>query len=316
MSSRVHKKSVKVIYIAGQGRSGSTILDRMLGQLDNCVSVGELRYIWDRGFSNNELCGCNLDLNDCLFWGEVVDRAFGGRKSLNVEQVQALWRSVDSVRYIPYLIPGFPAAKYVQRLEQYRRIVRNLYLAISEVSGSGVIIDSSKYAWHASLLATIPEIDLHLIHLVRDSRAVSYSWQRKTIRPEIDGAAAFMDTYSPVPSAFAWLYRNILAHFNLLADCPHMRVRYEDFVASPHQALRTILDAFGEESQELAHIAQNQVFLEASHSVAGNPARFKSGVIDLIEDGEWREEMRTWDKLLVTLLTSPLLRTYGYALSW
>ena len=33
---------VKVLYIAGSGRSGSTILDRILGQLDGFFSVGEL----------------------------------------------------------------------------------------------------------------------------------------------------------------------------------------------------------------------------------------------------------------------------------
>jgi len=34
----------KVLYIAGWGRSGSTILDNVLGQLDGCFSTGELNY--------------------------------------------------------------------------------------------------------------------------------------------------------------------------------------------------------------------------------------------------------------------------------
>ena len=33
---------VRVLYIGGLGRSGSTLLDRMLGQLDGVWSVGEL----------------------------------------------------------------------------------------------------------------------------------------------------------------------------------------------------------------------------------------------------------------------------------
>lgn len=40
--------SVKVLYVIGWGRSGSTILDNVLGQLDGCFSTGELHYFWER----------------------------------------------------------------------------------------------------------------------------------------------------------------------------------------------------------------------------------------------------------------------------
>ena len=33
----------KVLFIGGYGRSGSTLLDRLLGQIDGFVSVGEVR---------------------------------------------------------------------------------------------------------------------------------------------------------------------------------------------------------------------------------------------------------------------------------
>ena len=35
-----------VLYIGGYGRSGSTVLDRVLGALPDVVSVGEIRSIW------------------------------------------------------------------------------------------------------------------------------------------------------------------------------------------------------------------------------------------------------------------------------
>ncbi|WP_420910932.1 sulfotransferase [Thermus thermophilus] len=39
------QEKVKVVFIGGYGRSGSTLLDRMLGQVEGFVSVGELRHI-------------------------------------------------------------------------------------------------------------------------------------------------------------------------------------------------------------------------------------------------------------------------------
>ena len=43
---------------AGSGRSGSTLITTVLGQLDGCFAAGELRYLWQRGMVDNRPCGC------------------------------------------------------------------------------------------------------------------------------------------------------------------------------------------------------------------------------------------------------------------
>ena len=50
----------------------------------------------------------------------------------------------------------------------------------------------------------------------------------------------------------------------------------------------------------------------ASHGLSGNPGRFRSGPIELRQDDGWTTEMPTADRAVVTALTLPLLRTYGY----
>ena len=35
-----------IVFIGGAGRSGSTLLEKILGNLDGCFSAGELRFIW------------------------------------------------------------------------------------------------------------------------------------------------------------------------------------------------------------------------------------------------------------------------------
>ena len=52
------------------------------------------------------------------------------------------------------------------------------YAAIAQVSGRRVVIDSSKHASLAFCLSTSPALDLRVVHVIRDSRAVAYSWSR------------------------------------------------------------------------------------------------------------------------------------------
>ena len=47
-----------VTYIGGCQRSGSTMLDRFLGQVPGYVSAGEVVHLWTRGLQRNESCGC------------------------------------------------------------------------------------------------------------------------------------------------------------------------------------------------------------------------------------------------------------------
>lgn len=45
---------VRVLYIAGIGRSGSTLLARALGEVDGFVAAGEVMHFFGRGLVNDE----------------------------------------------------------------------------------------------------------------------------------------------------------------------------------------------------------------------------------------------------------------------
>ena len=81
-----------VLYVGGLGRSGSTLLDRMLGRLDDVWSVGELVHLWERGLKENNRCGCGRCFADCPFWRRVGEVAFGGWDTLDADEVLALRR--------------------------------------------------------------------------------------------------------------------------------------------------------------------------------------------------------------------------------
>lgn len=65
----------------------------------------------------------------------------------------------------------------------YRALLGHLYRAIRRVTGARVVVDSSKNASYARILADTPGIRLRILHLVRDSRGVAYSLGQLTPRP-------------------------------------------------------------------------------------------------------------------------------------
>ena len=94
---------MRVVFIGGSGRSGSTLIERLLGRLPGVCNVGEVAFLWERGLQRGELCGCGLALLECPFWCEVGKRAFGGWDSFNVDRFLALKESVDRNQFIPAL---------------------------------------------------------------------------------------------------------------------------------------------------------------------------------------------------------------------
>src|SRR5262245_27937716 len=114
------EQKVKVLYIGGYSRSGSTILLRLLGQMDNFAAVGELWDIWRRSFTENQLCGCGQPFRECEFWRAVVQQAFGGFEHVDPQAMQALRHSVQSNHHLPFLaLPFLQPPAYRERLSRY-----------------------------------------------------------------------------------------------------------------------------------------------------------------------------------------------------
>jgi hypothetical protein len=299
------------------GRSGSTLLERLLGQLPGVCSVGEAVYVWKRGVVEGNRCGCGEPFRLCPFWNEVADVAFGGWDNVDVARVVELAAAVDRTRFIPLLLAPALRPALHRRLEQYVAYYATLYSAIGVVSGREVIVDSSKNASFAFCLRWCPGLDLRVIHIVRDSRAVAYSWTRKVIRPEAP-TPRYLATHAPASAAWRWNYQN--GAFQLLAGIgtPTLRVRYEDLVAAPAATIARLAAFAGlaANTNELDFIdgegSSQSADLDVAHTASGNPMRFAAGRIPIRVDDEWRTAMSGVQRRTVAALTLPLLTHYGY----
>ncbi|MGH2939853.1 MAG: sulfotransferase [Solirubrobacterales bacterium] len=299
---------LKVLFIGGYGRSGSTLLDRVLGQVPGFLSVGELRHVFQEGFVENRRCGCGEPFRECDFWRAVMRRAFDRLEGAEPEELTALQRRVDRWWLLPQLGWGLGTPGRRRDVDRYRDVLRRLYAAIAAESGAAVLIDSSKDVSHGYALRGLgDDLDLHVLHLVRDSRAVAWSWQRRKFNP---GNGADMNRYSLLRTSAEWSAINALTRLHRPTGARYRTLHYGDFAADPAAAVGEVL-AFLGESGRPNPVSERTVHLGSDHTAAGNPNRFRKGEVEITPDEEWREAMPTAGRLLVGALTAASLRRYA-----
>ncbi|MFN2432176.1 MAG: sulfotransferase [Gemmatimonadota bacterium] len=304
----------RVIFVASWSRSGSTLLDLLLGHVAGVRSLGEVRYLWDRGMLENQLCGCLRPFSNCPFWGGVLDRLAREGAVPDAGAMLAVRERLSRPAALPRLLRASRGQRARGELAAYADALGRVLHAAADVSGARLVVDSSKYATHGLALASAHDVELHVVHVVRDSRAVAHSWQRVKRLPEVHWKVEHMPRKSPARSAFHWAREN--AAIGLLASRArsYVRLRYEDVVRRPAEALRRVISATGEPSPDVAFLRDGGLELAENHLVAGNPVRFTRGWTPVSADTEWRQAMPAGQRTLVTALTWPLLLAYGFAL--
>lgn len=302
-------EKIKVLYIAGWGRSGSTLLDNILGQLEGFFSVGEINCVWERNLLGSWRCGCGAPFEECEVWPGVMEEAFGGLDRIDSHKMIRLRDSGARTRHFPLVLTPWGKPFLRHRLGSYMSNLEKLYQGIHKRTGSRVIVDSSKIPSYAYLLDMIPTIDLYVVHLVRDSRAVAYSWLRKKFQPDTE---TFMHRHSIVESAVVWGVWNAMVEALWgRRSGRYLRLRYEDLMEDPQKALARILKLMHEDALSLP-IENREVRLGVNHTSSGNPSRFKTGLVKLRPDEEWKAKMKRSHRAIVTALNWPLLQRYGY----
>jgi hypothetical protein len=306
-------RPVKVLYVAGLGRSGSTILANALGQIEGFFSGGELNFIWKHTLIENRLCGCGRPARECPFWGPVFEEEFGGQSEALAREMMRLQYSGARTRHIPMMLTEGGRRKIRARLGEFLDNTGRLYESIQSVAGSRVIVDTSKEPAYGYALGMVPGIDLRVLHLVRDPRAAAYSWAKKKRQPD-STEREFMHRKTPTQSAVLWdAWNAAIEALWRRMPASYLRLRYEDFIADPRRSFGEILNLTDEKDAELPLVGERDVKLGISHTVSGNPNRFDTGTVELRQDRAWQEQMKSRDRALVTALTLPLLARYHYS---
>jgi glycosyltransferase involved in cell wall biosynthesis len=305
--------SPAVVYIAGSGRSGSTVLERVLGAMPGFVNVGELIDL-SRRSRDEERCGCGLAFTDCPFWTGVGKRAFGGWDTGCLPAISHLQGRAARQRHMPRLV-AMPLGGHSFRADvsSYGAYHKKLYSAIAAEAGADYVVDSSKWPVQALALARAG-IDIRVIHLVRDARGVAHSVSKKVARPHALNEPDLMWHYPPASAAIRWVTCQGQAEALRSSGLRVTRMRYEDFVREPRRTIESALAQLGlpHGPAQLAHIDGSRVVLGKSHGLSGNPSRFHEGETILHGDEAWHYQMSRRDRVIVSAIGLPFLLRYGW----
>lgn len=300
---------ITIVYISGSGRSGTTLLGRLLGQADDFCYVGEGYYLADRGVLQNQQCGCGSRFLECTFWRDVLGLAFGRPERFDWE---GLGRMRDSAcRTRSALLRQ--RSRLAVDVEPLATTLTPLYHAISSLSGNRVLVDSSKFPLYGYALSRIPNVRLYVVHLIRDPRGCSFSWKRKK-RLGSDGN--LMAIFPPPRAGALWIRANVATEMLWRKSDRYFRVRYESLIDAPHATVSQLVHEINAASEPSVNrlLEGDSVELAPSHSISANPMRFDHGPIKFHGDAEWKHSMALRDKAVVTLMTWPWLLRYGYPL--
>ena len=284
-----------VIYIGPIGHSGSTVLANLLGQLPRSISVGELNRIPDwRKY--NLVCTCTKPYRQCPIWTKV--EYFVGPRMNDLPDI-----------ILPYRVILSSSSILRKRFSKELNAILSLYQGITITTGNSIIIESSKDPRRLRLLLALQDIEVHVVHLVRNPFSVAYSYRRTHKKPAYKGNQ-LTEVESVWKNTLRWIFVNLV--FLLLVihqPSSYTLVRYEDLVENTEDTIRKILDSCG---IEIRYIPCD-LSLENSHDISGGRWRFRSdphldvSLKPIALETRWRR--------VVWMIGAPIVILFGYFLS-
>ncbi len=270
-----------VLYVAGYGRSGSTLLDMILGSSQTRFSAGEAVHIL-RELAVEGECACGVRLDLCPEWTPVLEHLG--------------WRDPSSGRLrLPKSVsPG------------------TLHQAILESTGRVTSIDSSKtsvragYTWLRDLLAS--GLDVRVVHLVRHPLSVMRSCAAGSNRSLADGGSAPPSRLRMLRGMVGWYFANLLVERAVRrAGASLVVIRFEDLTTDPVRVVGALLSGWGLDADATTSLLRSGDRIPSGHGVAGN--RMRSA-----RSGHRVSQAQVPDDVpaLLRFLLRPRLKRYGY----
>tara|TARA_Y100000813_G_scaffold157799_1_gene117947 strand:- start:48 stop:917 length:870 start_codon:yes stop_codon:yes gene_type:complete len=250
--------SIKVLYIAGNGHSGSTLLDIIIGKSTDIFSAGEITFI-TRDSIFDEYCSCHKLIKDCRIWSSII-KIWQETSVINIKEYRKLRlkfeRNKATLNTIRNIIK--PSNDFIK----YCNSTLSLFQAIQKVTGKSIIVDSSKSPQRIAILRRI--VDLKVIHLCRNASGVLNS-AKKTSKKDI---RAGREIDSPARGTFKtlteWCFVNIITELFCIG-VKSDKIKYKDYIKNLNLV----------ETLHPSIKLENILSFRADHMLAGNTLRLE-----------------------------------------
>lgn len=294
-----------VLYIAGYGRSGSTLLERVLAQHPAVVGLGEVGMLFEFVDDPGLQCACGALARQCEVWGPRLERLDEVREA--TPGIESIRRAVERWR----VRPSWPSEGGLR--DAYRSLIES---TLGHESGVRWVVDSSKTTRltgrRPTAIAELAGREVRMLHLVRDPRGCVASNRRgsnRKLEKDVDAkvAAAGLRTTG------SWLVANAVAEaVGTRWPGRYLRVQYESFVAEPARELERIGALLDLDLSEVGAAVERGDPLKTTHQIAGNRIRGKKDLV--VDVGPPRRPKLSWPDLsLCTAVDGALASHYGYS---
>lgn len=298
----------RILFILGCGRSGSTILTNLLGSHPRIFGAGELCNLIDHGWMQGYYCSCGVRVPVCSFWQRV-------RKLWDGDPESHLHTQRSQERFFSWLRRQARPARQttISSDSPYATMTRQLFAAVAEAAQCQVVVDASKSPFRLASLARIADLDLRVVHLIRDGRGVAYSLARGARADPRAGVQHDLPSRSLSRTARRWKWVNRISE-TVCRQLPRertMALRYEDFAAAPAPSLARIGALLELDLSSVARAAEDGARFDAGHNVAGNRLRMQ-GPTRLKLDDRWQRDLPDRDRRRFERIAGSALRGYDY----
>lgn len=301
---------MRVVYVVGSSHSGSTLLALLSDEHPQIASVGETAIktrIRREGRAGRQPCSCGTALAQCDFWQRIFQRvsAEGIRldahdwsneyRYANPWADRVLTRETSYVtlrqarRWLMRHVP--PCRARTSRVDQVNvALVR----AVLAETGAAVFLDATKLLTRLTYLLDIPELDVKIVRLTRDVRAIAASAKRRG--------------HSSVGAARTW-YRDQVSIERVLERLPHDRtqlVRYEDLCAQPRETLSRLWEFCGVDPFDAPTVVRSQ-----DHHIIGNRMRTASSITIRLDES-WKARLNRREQQRIMRVGGAMNEQFGY----
>ncbi len=319
MANRSSK--TRLVYILAASHSGSTLLSLLLGAHPDVCTVGELKAA-RMDDKERYLCSCGTKIKECPFWNSISREMLRMGVTFTITDAGTDFKGIRSP-YCQKLLAPLHRGRSLEKLRDiglwlspmWRRYLKNvqtrntmLIQAIMSHTAKKVIVDSSKVGLRLKYLLRNPSLDVKIVRLVRDGRAVALTYMNTlefadAINPSLRrgglGDDGRHNLISMKEAAHRWLRSNEEAE-EILKTIPAyqwIQTRYEDYCRNTKGVFSKLFKFIGVDPSKWIW-----PYLETfEHHVIGNGMRLEwDGSVMLDERWKYvltKEELDTFDRI-------------------
>ena len=319
------------VYILAASHSGSTLLTMLLNSHPDIVTVGELApgHMEDLAWYQ---CSCGAKLRECGFWRHIQDATDRRGLAFQLEDFGTRFTMPDSgiaSRLLKPLHRG-PAMEFIRDVglrlltpwaKRFKRISRANEILIEQILdyyGSKVFVDKGNRAIRLKYLLRIPSLNIKVIRLIRDGRAVALTYmdpanyadaEDESLRGGGNGGDRADECLTIASAAYQWRRCNEEAEHVLacVTASRTIEIRYEELCCDTDATLDRIFDFLG-----LDPTRRLRDFRSAEHHILGNGMRLDSAA-EIRLDERWKSQLTLEDLHTFDAVAGRLNYRYGYA---